>query len=107
MSLIRSLAVSTRSIQFSERISRKIINHNRAGAIMLDDLILGSKGSSTVNRRRGTGVLEFNREGILADGRPPDVRKGTGTLTVYTFDLVRADDDVREGSAFFDVEYGV
>ena len=60
------------------------------------------------------GILLFGNEGetddgdgVLADVAVPDVVEGAGAETVDALGLVRADDDVGEGSAFFDDEHGV
>ena len=117
-----ALAVTARPVELAEVLDGEAVDGHGGGTVVLDDLVLGAAGSTALDDG-GSGALEG--EGVLADGRPPDVcemlagvlggyvmgRKRTlesaGALAVDTLDLVGTDDDVLEGGTVLELEDGV
>jgi len=52
---------------------------------VLDDLVLGTLGTSTLDERV---AITLKGEGVLADIGPPDILDGAGTLAVNTLNLI-------------------
>lgn len=98
------LAVAARAVELAEVDSGEAINGDRSEAVVLNDLVLGASGTSTLDE--GVAVT-LEGKGVLADLLPPDVLDGARTLAVNTLDLVSTDDDVLEGSTVLENEDGV
>lgn len=71
---------------------------------MLDDLVLGASGTSTLDVG---GTVALQGERIFAHCAPPDILDGAGALAVDALNLVLADDDVLEGGTVLEDEDSV
>lgn len=98
------LAVTARAIEFSEISNCESAHAERASAVVLKNFVSCTEGTTALDGGGSAGRLLFDGESILADLRPPDVGQGTASEAVNALNLVGTDDDVAEGSSFFEVE---
>lgn len=61
------------------------IDRDGALAVVLDDLVIGTLGTSTLDKRVS---IALEGESILADVGPPDVLDGAGALAVDALGLI-------------------
>jgi hypothetical protein len=104
MPLKAILTIPTSPIQLPKTPHRKPRNRHSPSTIMLQYLIRSPKRTSANYLRRSPSILVLNRERVFADRRPPDVGECASALAMDTFDLVGADDYVRDGSPGFELE---
>jgi hypothetical protein len=104
MTLSLGLAVATAAVKLAEAVDSETRNLEGAAAVVLEDLVLGTESTTAGDGGGLAGFLLLDSESVLADSRPPDVSQLAGAHAVDTFDLVGADDDVRErGAGLFGV----
>lgn len=70
-------------------------------------LVLSVESTATVDLGGRASLLLLDGEGVLTDGRPPDVGQGASTLAVDTLDLVGSNDDVGDAASLLDLEHSV
>ena len=107
MALVHGVAVPAGAVQLSEVLDDEVRDGDGAGAVVLQDLVVGAVGTAAGDVGGVARVLVLDGEGVLADGAPPHVLERAGALAVDALDLVRADDDVAERAALLDLEDGV
>jgi hypothetical protein len=104
VTLSLGLAVATAAVKLAEAVDSETRNLEGAAAVVLEDLVLGTESTTAGDGGGLAGFLLLDSESVLADSRPPDVSQLAGAHAVDTFDLVGADDDVRErGAGLFGV----
>lgn len=84
------VAVSAAAVQLAEIRDGEVVDDDGATAIVLDHLVLGTCGSTAVDRGGLVVALLLNTEGVFTDGLPPDIVDGTAALAMNTLDLVGA-----------------
>jgi hypothetical protein len=94
MSLVHRLAVATAAINFYEIGDSGILDRDSATTIVLDNLVLGAKGTTSINSSRFGSILKLDGKGIFADGGPLYVGQCASSLAVHAFFLVGPDDHV-------------
>jgi len=81
----RVLAVTARAVKLAKVHDGEAINGNGTLAVVLDDLVVGTLGTSTFDE---SVAVTLDAECVLADVNPPYVLDGAGSLAVDTFDLI-------------------
>jgi hypothetical protein len=94
MSLVHIFIVATAAINFSEIGDSEILDRDSATTIVLDNLVLSAKGTTSINRSRLAGILKLDGKGIFADGGPLYVGQCASSLAVHAFFLAGPDDHV-------------
>lgn len=107
VALVHGLAVATAAVQLAEGLDGESANGEGTGAVVLENLVLGSEGATRGDGGGLAGVLVLDGESVLANSRPPDVVESAATVAVDTLDLVGSDDDVGELGALLEDEDGV
>lgn len=107
VALIRSSAVAASTVQLAKGINSEVRDGKSTGTVVLKNLVGSSVGTAALDVSGGRSVLVLDGESILADCRPPDICKCACALAMDTFDLVGADDDIGDGTTFFDLEDGI
>jgi hypothetical protein len=103
--LVLGSAVSAGSVHFSKGVGEEVLDGDGSTSVVLQDLVRGGLGSSTVDVGGTRGLLEGC--GILANVSPPDVVEGTRAEAVNSLAVVGANDDVREDSTGLENEDGI
>lgn len=67
-------AVAARPVQLADVLCVKVLDRDRAGAVVLEHLVAGAAGTAAVDVRRPARLLEGRR--VLADVGPPAGEKG-------------------------------
>jgi hypothetical protein len=91
---VLGLAVSARAVQLAEVGHGEVRDGDGTGTVVLDNLVVGSEGTSTLDVGGGAGILGLDGEGILAHVGPPHVGQRAGATAVHTLNLVGANDNV-------------
>lgn len=72
----------------------EVLHGHSSTTIVLEDLVTGALGTSTVNVACSTGLLE--RGGILAYVEPPDIVESASPKAMDTLAIIGADNDIGE-----------
>ena len=107
MAFVHIITVAAAAVQLAEVLNSEAADADGATTVVLDNLVVGTVGTTTDDVGCVTIVLLLDRKGVLADSAPPDVGDGAGTLAVNTLDLVGSNDDVGQRAALLDLENGV
>jgi hypothetical protein len=99
MALSLGLAVAAAPVKLAEVVDGEARDLHGAAAVVLKNLVLSAESAAAGDGGGVAGFLLLDGEGVLADGRPPDVGQLAGAHAVHAFDLVGADDDVGERGA--------
>ena len=83
------LAVTAASVELAEVGDLKVLDDNGTTTVVLDNLVLGALGTTTVDGSGLAVLLLLDAEGVFTDGIPDDVVQGAATVAVDTLDLVR------------------
>jgi len=99
VALVHGLAVTAAAVELAEVVNSEAGDLERAGAVVLQDLVLGAESAAAGDGGGLAGLLLLNGESVLADSGPPDVGQLAGAHAVDTLNLVGTDDDVGERGA--------
>lgn len=116
------LAVPAATHDFAVVLGVEVCDFEVGAAVELDDLVVCVEGAAAVDvacagvllkNMSASTYTEFDEartydgDGVFTDVAVPDVVECASAQAVNAFSLVGPDDDVGEGTAFFDDEHGV